>query len=223
MNSIATHIVALRKRLRKTALAAGRSGDSVHLVAVSKFHAEQAVRAALDAGQRLFGENRVQEAKAKFPHLRAAYPDIELHLIGSLQTNKADDAVRVFDVIETLDRPELAEALAKAMRKTGRALPCYIEINSGHEAQKAGIAPEKLGDFLRLCRETHNLTVTGLMCIPPLAEDPRPHFAELRRLAEAHGLPHISMGMSADFETAIEEGATEVRIGTAIFGPRKKP
>jgi len=221
--SIAAHLTAINERLRRAALAVGRDAGSVRLVAVSKFHSQEVVRSALEAGQRLFGENRVQEAKAKFLPLRATYPDIELHLIGPLQTNKTDDAVRIFDVIDTLDRPQLAEALAKAMQKTGRFLPCFIQINSGHEEQKAGIAPEKLGDFLNLCRDTHGLTVAGLMCIPPQAGDPRSHFAALRRLAEAHGLLHISMGMSADFEAAIGEGATEVRIGTAIFGERKKP
>jgi PLP dependent protein len=223
MDSIISNLATTKERLSKAALTAGRDEGSVRLVAVSKFQPEEAICAALEAGHRLFGENRVQEAKAKFMGLRATWPGIELHLIGALQTNKADDAVRVFDVIETLDRPELAEALAKAMKKAGRTIPCYIEINSGGEAQKAGIAPSSLGDFLRLCRDTHKLTITGLMCIPPQAEDPRPYFRELKRLAEAHGLPHVSMGMSADFEAAIAEGATEVRIGTAIFGERKKP
>jgi pyridoxal phosphate enzyme (YggS family) len=165
----------------------------------------------------------VQEAKGKFPDLRAACPDIELHLIGPLQTNKAEEAVKIFDVIETLDRPELAAALSKSMRKTGRTLPCYIEINIGNEAQKAGIRPEQLDDFLRLCRDEHGLKVIGLMCIPPQDENPAPHFARMKQLADTHHLPHLSMGMSADFEIAIQEGATEVRVGTAIFGERKKP
>jgi hypothetical protein len=220
MHSIASNIDALQERLRQTALACGREADSVRLVAVSKFHPQESVVAALEAGQRLFGENRVQEARGKFPFLRAAYPDFELHLIGPLQTNKAEEAVKIFDVIETLDRPELAAALAKAMLKTGRRLPCYIEINIGNEPQKAGIAPEQLGDFLRLCREEHGLEIVGLMCIPPQTEGPQPYFAQLKKLADAHNLPHISMGMSADFEAAIRAGATEVRIGTAIFGER---
>jgi len=220
MNSIASNLTNVTSRLHAAALAAKRDPASVRLIAVSKYHPSESVLAALEAGQRVFGENRVQEAKAKFPPLRAAYPDIELHLIGPLQTNKADDAVRVFDVIEVLDRIELAEALAKAMRKIGRHLPCYIEINIGLEPQKAGIAPEQLSDFLKLCRDKHGLTITGLMCIPPQGDDPQAAFARLRDLAKAHNLPHISMGMSADFESAIREGATEVRIGTAIFGER---
>lgn len=197
--------------------------DPPRLVAVSKFHPQEAVVEALKAGHRLFGENRVQEAKAKFPELRDAYPDIELHLIGPLQTNKADEAVRVFDVIETLDRPQLAAALSKAMLKSKRRIPCLIEVNIGNESQKAGIEPEKLDDFLRLCRDEYGLTIIGLMCIPPHNEDPKPYFRKMRILADHHQLPHLSMGMSGDFEDAIHEGATLVRIGTAIFGERTKP
>lgn len=220
MNSIASNLEAIRSRLRTASLASGRKADDVRLVAVSKFHPQEAVFEALRAGHRLFGENRVQEAKGKFPEIRAQYPDIELHLIGPLQTNKADDAVKVFDVIETLDRPSLAEALAKAMKKAQRFLPCYIEINIGKEAQKAGIAPEQLADFLRFCRDQQGLNIIGLMCIPPQGQDPKPYFAQLRHLAATNKLPHISMGMSGDFEAAIAEGATEVRVGTAIFGER---
>ncbi len=218
--SISDNIASIIARLRQACLDAGRDVSHVQLVAVSKFHPEESVREALQAGQRLFGENRVQEAKAKFPQLRVVYPNLELHLIGPLQTNKADDAVKIFDVIETLDRPELAAALAKSMRKTGRQLPCYIEINIGHEPQKAGIAPEQLSEFLTLCRDTHGLNIIGLMCIPPADQNPQPYFAKLKKLANAHKLPHISMGMSADFECAIREGATEIRVGTAIFGER---
>lgn len=223
MNNIAANLDVLREHIKTAARKAGRDTDTVRLVAVSKFHGGEAVEAALQAGQRLFGENRVQEAKGKFPPLRAAHPDIELHLIGPLQTNKAEEAVKIFDVIETLDRPELAAALSKAMRKTERTLPCYIEINIGDEAQKAGLKPEQLADFLRLCRDEHGLIITGLMCIPPQNENPQPYFARMKRLADTHHLPHLSMGMSADFEIAIEEGATEVRVGTAIFGERTKP
>lgn len=222
MSVISANLAAIKERLRKAALEAGRDVDAVRLVAVSKFHPAEAIKEALQAGHRLFGENRVQEAKSKFPELRATYPDIELHLIGPLQTNKADEAVKIFDVIETLDRPQLAAALAKAMRKANRSVPCTIEINVGKEPQKAGIDPENLSDFLRLCREEHGLNVIGLMCIPPQGEDPRPYFARLKQLADAHQLSHISMGMSADFETAVREAATEVRIGTAIFGARVK-
>jgi pyridoxal phosphate enzyme (YggS family) len=222
MDLIAVNFAALRARIENAAQKAGRNVGAVRLVAVSKFHGAESVAAALAAGQRLFGENRVQEAKGKFLGLRNAYPDIELHLIGPLQTNKAEEAVKIFDAIETLDRPDLAVALAKAMRKTGRALPCYIEINIGNETQKAGIQPEQLGDFLRLCREEHGLRVAGLMCIPPQNENPQPYFARMKQLAGMHHLPHLSMGMSADFESAIQEGATEIRVGTAIFGERKK-
>ena len=221
--SISANLTAINQRLRDAVHKTGRKADSVRLVAVSKFHDQDKVREALAAGHRLFGENRVQEAKAKFPELRVAHPDIELHLIGPLQTNKADDAVKIFDVIETLDRPQLAEALAKSMRKAGRSLPCLIEVNIGAESQKAGIEPGKIGDFLALCRDRHGLTIMGLMCIPPQGKDPKPYFVEMRRLAEKHGLSQISMGMSGDFEEAIAEGATLVRIGTAIFGERMKP
>jgi pyridoxal phosphate enzyme (YggS family) len=219
---ISTNLTFVRQKLDEAIQKAGRKLSDVRLIAVSKFHDRDAVKVALQAGQRLFGENRVQEARDKFPPLRESYPDIELHLIGPLQTNKAADAVRLFDVIETLDRPALAEALAKAMTKLDRHVPCYIEINIGKEPQKAGIAPEALADFLKLCRDTYSLTVTGLMCIPPEGRDPRPYFVQVRQLAEQHQLSHISMGMSADYEIAIAERATEVRIGTAIFGERPK-
>lgn len=220
MTVIADNLTALRTRMDDAAAKAGRTAGSVQMIAVSKFHDADAVRHALQAGQRIFGENRVQEAKAKFPQLRQDYPDIELHLIGPLQTNKAADAVKIFDVIQTLDRPELAAALAKAMQKAGRNLPCYIEINSGGEAQKAGIAPDNLPAFLQLCRHEYGLTITGLMCIPPQGEEPLLYFRQLKNMADTHNLPHVSMGMSADFESAIEAGATVIRIGTAIFGER---
>jgi pyridoxal phosphate enzyme (YggS family) len=222
-NAIPANLAAITERIKQAALSAGRDPASVRLVAVSKSQPQESTRAALAAGHRLFGENRVQEAAAKFPDLRADWPDIELHLIGPLQTNKAEEATLIFDVIETLDRPHLAEALSKAMRKTGRSIPCYVEINSGNEPQKTGLQPHQLGEFLRLCREDYGLTVTGLMCIPPQSDDPEPHFQRLRQLAESRHLPHISMGMSADFESAIRAGATEIRIGTAIFGGRERP
>ena len=217
---IAANLGVIQKRLADATRNTGRAVDAARLVAVSKFHPKEAVLDVLQTGHRLFGENRVQEAKGKFPELRSIYPDIELHLIGPLQTNKADDAVEIFDVIETLDRPSLAAALSKAMKKANRWVPCYIEINSGKESQKAGIDAEQLPDFLSLCRDKYGLTITGLMCIPPHGENPQPYFKQLKQLADAHHLPHISMGMSGDFETAIHEGATEVRIGTAIFGER---
>ncbi len=210
MTSVAANIAAARERLQ------GKT-----LIAVTKNQSVEAVREALAAGQRVFGENRVQEAQKKFADLRVAFPDIELHLIGPLQTNKAKDAVEFFDVIQTLDRPELAEALAKAMRKTGKTPRLYIEVNIGLEPQKSGIAPDKAEAFLTLCRDAYKLSVSGLMCIPPQGKNPKPYFCALRDLAENLSLPHVSMGMSADFETAIACGATEVRIGTALFGERK--
>ena len=220
MNKIAEQLEQIQSRIHMATQAAGRAESDVRLIAVSKFHSQEAVQEAIDAGQRLFGENRVQEAAAKFPPLRAAHPDLELHLIGPLQTNKADDAVKLFDVIETLDRPQLVEALAKSMQKLDRHPSCYIEINIGNEPQKAGIAPEQLGEFLALCR-SRSLNVTGLMCIPPQGEDPRPFFKAIKKMADEYKLPHLSMGMSADYEMAIAAGATEIRLGTAIFGERK--
>jgi len=216
---LARRLAAVRARLAAAAQAAGRSPGDVHLVAVSKTHGESAVRAALAAGQRLFGENRVQEAAGKFPALRTANPDLELHLIGPLQTNKAEDAVALFDVIQSLDRPKLLQALAKAMDKLGRRPTCFAQVNTGAEPQKAGVAPDGLPALLAEAREL-GVAVTGLMCIPPVDEPPAPHFQLLRELADRHELPCLSMGMSGDFETAIRLGATHVRVGTAIFGER---
>jgi pyridoxal phosphate enzyme (YggS family) len=220
--TIAANLAAIQERIKKAALASGREAGAVRLIAVGKGQNEAALREALAAGHRLFGENRVQEAKAKYAPPRALYPGIELHLIGPLQTNKAEEAVRLFDTIETIDRPNLAEAVAKAIAKTGRKPRLSIEVNIASEPQKAGIAPGKLGDFLAFCRDTCRLSITGLMCIPPQAEDPSPHFTRLKELADRYRLAHISMGMSADFEAAIRCGATEVRVGTAIFGERAK-
>jgi len=220
MVNIADNLARMRDDIERAAQVAGRSPDSVKLIAVSKTKPEQDVRAAIAAGQMIFGENRVQEAKGKFAKLREENPNIELHLIGPLQTNKAEEAVKLFDVIETLDRPHLAEALAKAIKKTGRTPKFYIEVNAGQEEQKAGIAPGELGSFLNFCRDQCELRIEGLMCIPPQGEDPAPHFNRLKEMAMHHKLPELSMGMSADFETAIRCGATYVRIGTAIFGAR---
>jgi len=220
MNPIAYNLQEMRNRIGVAANKAGRDPGSVTLIAVSKTKTENDVRVAIAAGQKLFGENRVQEAKAKFTSLRVEYPDLKLHLIGSLQTNKAEDAVRLFDVIETLDRPRLAMALAEAMKKTGRTPAFYVEVNIGAEPQKAGIAPTALGDFLAFCREACRLNITGLMAIPPQNEDPTPYFVRLRELAEQYKLTDLSMGMSGDFEAAIACGATEIRVGTAIFGAR---
>lgn len=217
---IADNLARIRARIEAATQAAGRAPGSVTLVAVSKTNPAEAVEAALAAGQRVFGENRVQEAAGKFPALRPAHPDMRLHIIGGLQTNKARDAVRIADVIESLDRPKLAAALAEAMEKEGRRPDCLIQVNTGEEPQKSGIARAEAPDFLRACREEWGLPVTGLMCIPPADEDPRPHFAFLAELAAKEGLAVLSMGMSGDFEAAIALGATHVRVGSAIFGAR---
>ncbi|MGH7062634.1 MAG: YggS family pyridoxal phosphate-dependent enzyme [Stellaceae bacterium] len=220
---IAANLAAVRERIAAAAKAAGRTLASVSLVAVSKTHPAEAVRAVLAAGHRSFGENRVQEAESKYPALREAFPDLALHLIGPLQTNKVRDAVALFDVIESVDRLRLAEALAKEMDRSGRRLPCLVEVNTGEEPQKAGIPPAEADAFIRDCRERLELPVAGLMCVPPANEEPAPHFALLREIARRTGLDLLSMGMSADFETAIRFGATHVRVGTAIFGARGAP
>ncbi len=217
---IAANLAVVRDRIGAAARAAGRPAESVALVAVSKTHSASAVREALLAGHRTFGENRVQEAQAKYPALREAFPGLALHLIGPLQTNKVGDAVALFDVIESLDRPRLAEALAREMERTGRRQPCLIEVNTGEEAQKSGVMPEAADDFVALCRDRLGLPIVGMMCVPPQDEDPAPHFALLREIARRTGLDLLSMGMSADFETAIRFGASHVRVGTAIFGSR---
>jgi len=221
MEAISANLATVCGRIEAAARAAGRPAEGVTLVAVSKTHPADSVRAALAAGQRVFGENRVQEAIAKFPGLRRDYPDLKLHLIGPLQTNKVKDAVAHCDVIETVDRARLAEALAREMEKTGRRLPCFIEVNTGEEAQKAGVLPEAADAFIADCRGRLGLQIVGLMCIPPEHEEPALHFALLREIAKRNGLDQLSMGMSADFETAIRFGATHVRVGTAIFGARQ--
>ena len=221
MDEIEANLAEVRARIEGAARAAARAADAVSLVAVSKTHPADSVRAALQAGQRVFGENRVQEAIAKFPGLRRDFPDLILHLIGPLQTNKVKDAVAHCDVIETVDRPRLAEALAREMERSGRRLPCFIEVNTGEEAQKAGILPADADAFIADCRDRLGLPIIGLMCIPPEHEEPALHFALLREIAKRNGLDKLSMGMSADFETAIRFGATHVRVGTAIFGARR--
>jgi len=221
MDGIAGNLATVRDRVAGAARDAGRTPESVTLVAVSKTQPAEAVRDALMAGQRVFGENRVQEVLAKFPGLRGEFPDIELHLIGPMQTNKVRDAVAHCDVIETVDRPRLAEALAREMERTGRRPSCLIEVNTGEEAQKAGVLPAAADAFITDCRDRLGLPIEGLMCVPPHDEEPSPHFALLREIARRHGLPVLSMGMSADFETAIRFGATHVRVGTAIFGARR--
>ena len=219
----AERLNAVLARIRETAEDCGRSPDDVTLVAVSKTHAADRIVPVLAAGHRVFGENRVQEAISKYPDLKAQYPDLKLHLIGPLQTNKSRDAVRLFDVIETLDRPKLARSLAREMGKQGRRPVCYIEVNTGEEPQKSGVLPSETDAFIALARDELDLPVEGLMCIPPFDEEPAMHFALLRKMAERNGLARLSMGMSADFETAIRFGATHVRVGTAIFGPPAKP
>jgi PLP dependent protein len=218
---IGANLAAVQSRIAAAARAAGRAADAVTLVAVSKTHPAAAVRAALQAGQRVFGENRVQEALAKYPALRREFADLALHLIGPLQTNKAKEAVAHFDVIETVDRPHLAEVLAREMARAGRRLPCFIEVNTGEEPQKAGVLPAAADAFIALCRDRLKLPIAGLMCIPPEHEEPAPYFALLREIARRNSLEKLSMGMSADFETAIRFGATHVRVGTAIFGARR--
>jgi pyridoxal phosphate enzyme (YggS family) len=217
---IAANLAAVRSRIEAAARAVERAPGSITLVAVSKTHPAASVRMALAAGHRVFGENRVQEAQAKYPALREAHPDLVLHLIGPLQANKVRDAVALCDVIETVDRPRLAEALAKEMERSGRRLPCLIEVNIGEEPQKSGIFPAAADDFIVECRDRLGLPIEGLMCVPPLDEEPAPYFALLREIARRTGVGLLSMGMSADFEKAIRFGATHVRIGTAIFGAR---
>jgi PLP dependent protein len=217
---IAANLAAVRRKIAVAADAAGRSPESVELVAVSKTHSAEAVSEALLAGHRIFGENRVQEAQGKYPELRVRFPDLALHLIGPLQTNKVRDALAMFDVIESVDRPRLAEALAKEMEHSGRRPPCLIEVNTGEEPQKAGIMPAEADRFIAECRDRLGLPIIGLMCVPPLDEEPALHFALLREIARRNGLTTLSMGMSADFEKAIRFGATHVRVGTAIFGAR---
>ena len=219
MTDIAANLAEVRARIAEAARAAGREPASVTLVAVSKTHDAAAIEAAIAAGQRCFGENRVQEAQAKYPALEARHAGLELHLIGPLQSNKAKEAVALFDVIETLDRPKLAEALQREMARQQRQPRLFIQVNTGAEPQKAGVLPAEADGFIAQCRHM-GLAMEGLMCIPPAAEEPALHFALLREIARRHGLFGLSMGMSGDYETAIRFGATHVRVGTAIFGAR---
>jgi pyridoxal phosphate enzyme (YggS family) len=216
----AVALQVIRKRIASAAESVGRDASGVSVVAISKTQPAEKIASALAAGQRVFGENRVQEAAAKWPALRRDWPDIELHLVGPLQTNKAKDAVALFDVIETLDRPKLAQALTAEMARSGRRPACYVQVNTGEEPQKAGIAPAEVDDFIRYCRTELGLPVVGLMCIPPVDEEPSLHFALLRQIAARNGIAVLSMGMSADYEVAVAFGATHVRVGTAIFGER---
>jgi pyridoxal phosphate enzyme (YggS family) len=217
---IALALAEVRQRITLAAERAGREPDSVTLVAVSKLQPAPRVQAALAAGQRVFGENYVQEARNRWTPLRPSYPDLELHLIGPLQTNKAADAVALFDVIQTLDRPKLARALAKERDRQGRLPRLYVQVNTGEEPQKGGVLPGELDDLLRLCRDELGLEIEGLMAIPPEGEDIAPHTALLVKLAGRHGLAGVSIGMSADYEDAVRFGATTVRVGSRIFGER---
>jgi len=219
--TIAARLASVRAAIAEEAAAAGRDPRSVALVAVGKSHGAAAIEAAIGAGQRIFGENRVQEARAKFNALKIRHPDIELHLIGPLQTNKVRDAVTLFDVIETVDRPALAEKLTQEMRRAGRQVNCYIQVNIGNEPQKAGVAESDVAALLALCQDDYRLPVVGLMCIPPADADPKPYFARMAALARSCRLPILSMGMSGDFREAVAAGATHVRVGTAIFGARE--
>ncbi len=210
----------VRSRIDAAGRDAGRQERAVQLVAVSKTFEADTIRLAIEAGQRIFGENRVQESQGKWPGLKVETPDIELHLIGPLQSNKAAEAVALFDVIETVDREKIARAIAEEMKRQGKALRLYVQVNTGLEPQKAGIAPDDTPAFVDFCRGELGLGIEGLMCIPPADENPGPHFALLAKLAEKCGVKKLSMGMSGDYEIAIAFGATSVRVGSAIFGAR---
>lgn len=210
----------VRQEIADAARAAGRSPEDVKLIAVSKTFEADDIRPVITAGQRHFGENRVQEAQAKWPKLRAEFPDIRLHLIGPLQSNKARDAVQLFDAIHSIDRPKIAKAISDEMTAQKRALQLFVQVNTGEEAQKAGVVPREAKSFVEMCRNDLKLDIVGLMCIPPVDEEPAVHFAFLQKLARECGLSGLSMGMSGDFETAVAFGATHVRVGSAIFGTR---
>ena len=218
--SVAANLAAVRRRINAAAAEAGRDPAAATLIAVAKTFPAEAVAEALAAGQRHFGENRVQEGVGKYPEFRERHSDLVLHLIGPLQTNKVRQTVAHFDVIHTLDRLKLAEELAKEFDRSGRHLPCFVQVNTGEEPQKAGCAPQDADAFVADCRGRLNLPVVGLMCIPPADEEPAPHFALLNMIAKRNGLDQLSMGMSGDFETAVQLGATHIRVGSAIFGGR---
>lgn len=215
-----TRLAEVRAAIARAARDCGRKPDEITLTAISKTFGMEDIAPVIAAGQRVFGENRVQEALAKWPEARAAHPDIQLRLVGPLQTNKALEMVRGFDHFEALDRPKLAAAIADAVQKAGRQPGLYVQVNTGAEPQKAGLLPEEADAFLAACRAEYGLTVTGLMCIPPVDQPPSPHFALLAKIARRNGLSELSMGMSSDFAAAIQCGATHVRVGSAIFGAR---
>jgi hypothetical protein len=216
----AANLAAIKGEIEAALKEAGKAPGSAVVTAVSKTHGADRIRPVLAAGHRVFGENRVQEALVKWPEIRAEFPDVELRLIGPLQTNKVKEAVAFFDVIETLDRPKLAKALAAEMAKQGRHPALYIQVNTGEEPQKAGVSPKDLSGFLTQCREEFGLAIAGLMCIPPAEDDPAPHFALLAKMGKNLGVCELSMGMSGDYLIAAQLGATHIRIGSAIFGSR---
>ncbi|WP_037086267.1 YggS family pyridoxal phosphate-dependent enzyme [Neorhizobium vignae] len=218
--SVEERLRDVKARIEKAERLSKRPAGSVRLVAVSKTFDAEDIRPVIAAGQRVFGENRVQESQGKWPALKAETPDLELHLIGPLQSNKAADAVALFDVIETVDREKIARALAEEIKRQGKAPKLYVQVNTGLEPQKAGIEPKETVAFVEFCRKELGLSIEGLMCIPPAEENPGPHFALLAKLAKECGVEKLSMGMSGDFETAVEFGATSVRVGSAIFGSR---
>ena len=220
MSTSAEALAEIRQRIANAARTVNRDPASVNLIAISKTFDAEHIVPVIEAGQRVFGENRVQEAKSKWPALEAQFPDIELHLVGPLQSNKAKEAVQLFDAIHSVDRMKIAKAIAEEMDKQGRRLKLLVQVNTGEEPQKAGVLPREAADFVATCRNDLKLDIAGLMCIPPVDEEPAVHFAFLAKLAKELGLPEISMGMSADFETAVEFGATYVRVGSAIFGAR---
>ena len=220
MAESAERLRQVKRRIVAAAERAGRDPAEIRLIVVSKTFGAAAIEPALQAGHRDFGENRVQEALGKWPGLRENYPDVRLHLVGPLQTNKARDAVALFDAVHSVDRERLAAELAKEMERQRRSLSLFVQVNTGEEPQKSGVAPEQTADFVNRCRAVHGLRIDGLMCLPPADDDPAPHFELLRRLAGGLGLPFLSMGMSGDFEMAITHGATHVRVGSAIFGAR---
>ena len=220
MENSVEQLALVKRKIGAAEREANRPEGSALLVAVSKTFNAEHIRPVIQAGQRVFGENRVQEAQGKWPELKAEFPDIELHLIGPLQSNKAKEAVSLFDVIETVDREKIAAELAREIEKQGRAPKLYVQVNTGSEPQKAGIEPREAVAFVRRCREVHGLTIEGLMCIPPADENPGPHFALLDKLAREAGVAKLSMGMSGDYELAVAFGATSVRVGSAIFGSR---
>jgi pyridoxal phosphate enzyme (YggS family) len=220
MSDTVTRLAATRAAIARAARDFEREPDSVALIAVSKTMPADAILPALEAGQRIFGENYVQEAKAKWPELKQLFPDAKLHMIGPLQSNKAREAVELFDAIHSLDRESLAKELAREIARTGKSPTLFVQVNTGDEPQKGGVSPAGIDAFLENCRARHGLVITGLMCIPPADEPPSPHFALLAKIAARHGLRELSMGMSADYEAAIQMGATYVRVGSAIFGAR---